>query len=642
MARSTTAQELRGILDQIDSLLLLVEEDGSLRYWNEPSARRFGNAHHSPVGGPFYALIHPEDLPATKRSLEQVFRGTPLPGDTDFGEIKFRMKGWEDAWVNCLAKPRMLPRREDARPLCVLVLREDRERRRGGEPLWDRVQELIEEVKAKSRKLAESEAEYLRLIETMNDGFWVLDLEGRIRFANEKLVRLLGYETSELVNMEAAELLDKENRDILRKQIRRRSQGKVGTYEIRVNRKDGKEITCLMRGAPRYDMEGRFAGSIGNITDISRRKELEDRLRASEKDFRDLFENMQDVVFRMDRAGRILAINRAGAQILGFDRAGDLIGTTLARLFEEGSEYGLFQTDLEERGFLEDRIVHLLRKDGKVATMSVNAHVFLDEQGWPAGVDGVFRDVSERARMEHRLQGYAKDLERKNEELESLIYSITHDLKSPLLVVGGMVNRLEKATDGVLSSKGNEYLDWIRSNVSKMETMVKDLLLFYRADKAFIPFETVSVGSLVDTVLRDIEPLARDKGVRLRKNGPFPVVEGYRNRLYQALYNLVENAVKYTDQKKDATVEVGCTIGDGEHEFRVRDNGPGIAPEHHEKIFQIFYTLEPKMGSGTGVGLSIVKKIVEKHGGRIWVESEPGRGSSFCFTLPGGPGSARP
>jgi signal transduction histidine kinase len=167
-----------------------------------------------------------------------------------------------------------------------------------------------------------------------------------------------------------------------------------------------------------------------------------------------------------------------------------------------------------------------------------------------------------------------------------------------------------------------------------MDKMVADLLDFYRADKTLIPFETVSTGALVDTVLRDVEPLAREKGIVLRKQGPFALVQGYRSRLYQVLYNLVENAIKYTDMTQGATVEVGCALGQKEHLFRVVDKGPGIPPEHQAKVFQIFYTLEPEEVSGSGIGLSIAKKIIQSHGGRIWVESELGEGATFYFTLP--------
>lgn len=612
---------------------MLVDRAAVLRYMNKAAATRFGNGGSPAVGSPLCNLVHPEDAPEVIDALEFLFeRGTvPLKGGGP--EIRIRFMGGRDSWLSCIAHLSAIRPTADPDPLCLLRVREDRERRRI-EPWREKVQELEEEVEAKRRKLAESEADYRGLIETMNDGFWVLDAQGRILFANEKLAGLLGYRVSELVGTSAFELFDEANCEIFFKQMDKRLEGKPGSYEIQMKRRDGAQITCLIRGAPRFNAEGQCTGTLANITDISVRKKLEDRLRASEQNYRDLIDNMQDVVCRIDSDGKIIAMNRAGAKILGFERPEDLLGRLLRRFYASRAEWRRFEKELGEKGFLVDHIVHLLRQDGQRLVMSVNAHILIDERGWPTGLDGVFRDVSERARMEAQLQSYASDLEKKNEELESLIYSITHDFKSPLLVVGAMVNRLHRAGSASLGEKGLEHLEWIRINVNKMDRMVADLLEFYRADKALVPFETVSTGALVDAVIRDAEPLAREKGIVLRKKGPFALVLGYRSRLYQVLYNLVENAIKYTDRKEDAVVEIGCKPGQKEHVFRVSDNGPGIPPEHHTKVFQIFYTLEPEDVSGTGIGLSLARKIILSHGGRIWVESEVGQGATFYFTLP--------
>lgn len=612
---------------------MVVDTAGILRYWNESSANRFGTPDPPALGRPFSGLVHPEDSPEIIEAMEFFFeKGSPAP-KTGEPEVGLRIRDAEGFWLACIARLRVIRPSGDTDPLCLLSVREDRERRRI-EPWREKVQELEEEVEAKRRKLAESEADYRSLIETMNDGFWVLDAQGRILFANEKMAQLLGYGVSDLVGSSAFELFDEPNCEIFVGQIDNRMEGNVGSYEIQMTRRDGTQITCLIRGAPRFNAEGQFTGTLANITDISVRKRLEDRLRASEQDYRDLFDNMQDIVCRVGNEGKITALNRAGVRILGFEKPEDLIGRKLRSFYSSRSEWTRFENELGENGFLEDRIVHLRRRDGQVLAMSVNAHILIDDRGWPTGMDGVFRDVSERARMEEQLHSYASDLEKKNEELESLIYSITHDFKSPLLVVGGMVTRLHRVASSCLGEKGLEYLEWIRINVNKMDRMVADLLEFYRADKTLIPFETVSTGALVETVIRDAEPLAKEKGIVLRKQGPFALVQGYRSRLYQVLYNLVENAIKYTDRTAGATVEIGCALGDKEHVFRVSDCGPGIPPEHQAKVFQIFYTLEPEEVSGTGIGLSIAKKIIHNHGGRIWVESEPGEGSTFYFTLP--------
>jgi len=624
---------LRGILDQMNSLLVLVEQDGTLSYWNRLAAERLGDEKEDPLGKPLAGRVHPRDARRVQDSLGDVFQEGPSVEQDDPSEMHFRMKGSDGSWVYCIARPRLLNLPEAPAPVCLLILREDRERRKG-EPLRERVQELVEAVEEKSRQLAESEADYRALIEAMNDGFWVLDSEGRIVFANEKIASLLGHAPSRLVGKPVSRFFDGPHREVFLQESQKWSRGRGGTCEVEVTSKDGSRFTCLIRGAPRFDAEGRNLGAICNLTDITVRKRLEDRLRASEKEYRDLFENMQDIVCRMAPDGKITALNQAGARLLGFETPRDVLGRRLRGFFADRSQWRVFEAELGEKGMVEDRIVHFRNRFGDTLALSVNAHVVLDEKGWPQGIDGVFRDVSERVRMETQLQSYAADMEKKNEELESLIYSITHDFKSPLLVVGGLVGRLKKVSSSRMDSKGLEYLDWIKLNVAKMEKMVNDLLVFYRADKTLIPFEQVSMGMLVDTVMRDVEPLARERGVRLRKKGAFPSVNGYRNRLYQVMYNLVENAVKYMDQTSGALVEVSCKTGESEHLFSVRDNGPGIPPEHHSKVFQIFYTLEPERVSGTGIGLSIVKKIVENHGGRIWLESEPGQGTTFSFTLP--------
>jgi PAS domain S-box-containing protein len=628
-----SALQIEAVLDQLEDCLMIVDRAAILRYRNKAAAKRFGTGGSPAVGSPLRDIVHPEDAPEIIDALEFLFEREAFPLEGGGPKIRIRLMGGRDSWLGCIVQLSPIRPTPNTDPLCLLRIREDRERREI-EPWREKVQELQEEVEAKRRKLAESEADYRGLIETMNDGFWVLDAQGRILFANEKLAGLLGYSVSDLVGASAFDLFDEANCEIFFKQMGKRLEGKPGSYEIQMTRRDGAQITCLIRGAPRFNAEGQCTGTLANITDISVRKNLEDRLRASEQNYRDLIDNMQDVVCRIDHEGKIIAMNRAGAKILGFERPEDLLGRLLRRFYASRAEWRRFEKELGEKGFLVDHTVHLLRQDGQRLVMSVNAHILLDERGWPTGLDGVFRDVSERARMESQLQSYASDLEKKNEELESLIYSITHDFKSPLLVVGAMVNRLHRAGSATLGEKGLQHLEWIRINVNKMERMVAGLLEFYRADKALVPFETVATAALVDTVIRDAEPLAREKGIVLRKKGPFALVQGYRSRLYQVLYNLVENAIKYTDRQEGAVVEIGCKPGQKEHLFRVSDNGPGIPPEHHTKVFQIFYTLEPEDVSGTGIGLSLARKIIQSHGGRIWVESEVGKGATFYFTLP--------
>ena len=401
-----SVSQIVGVLDHLEDCLMVVDTAGILRYWNESSSERFGTPDVPALGRPFSGLVHPEDSPEIIEAMEFFFEKGSPPPRTGEPEVGLRIRDAEGFWLACIARLRVIRPSGDTDPLCLLSVLEDRERRRI-EPWREKVQELEEEVEAKSRKLAESKADYRSLIETMNDGFWVLDAQGRILFANEKLASLLGYGISDLVGTSAFELFDEDNCEILVKQIDNRMEEKLGSYEIQMTRRDGAQITCLMRGAPRFNAEGQCTGTLANITDISVRKRLEDRLRSSEQDYRDLFDNMQDIVCRIGDEGKIVALNRAGARILGFEKPEALLGKKLRPFYASRSEWTRFEKELGENGFLEDHIVHLRRRGGQVLAMSVNAHILIDDRGWPTGMDGVFRDVSERARMEDQLNSYA-------------------------------------------------------------------------------------------------------------------------------------------------------------------------------------------------------------------------------------------
>lgn len=626
--------KLLRVLDYITEAIVVLDEAGRAECLNRAALdlfKRTGPGRTMPAVS-FQTCMHPNDREGFGRAVKKLFQES----GHEAVEFRFRIRGRAgDDWTAVVARASCSELGQEAGKICTLFIREDKERRRA-DPLQERYQSLTQQVLEKSRKLAEYEAEYQTLLETMNDGVLVLNVDHRVIFANENLAGMLGYTIEEMIGTSVFTLFDEQSHGLLARQLERRAAGISDSYEALVRCKDGRRITCLVRGALRRTAEGAYAGIVANITDISVRKELEERLRASEKQYRKLFEHMQDAVFQADPDGRITAINRAGSRMLGYERPEEVIGEPIDAFYLSQTDWERLRKELFERGSVADHTSFVRGKDGRVLAISLSAHLIMDKTGECLGIEGVARDVSERVKMEKQLQEYAADLEKKNEELESLVYSVTHDFKSPLMVIGGLANRLGRMISHDADPRIKEYVSWIRTSTSKMEKMVNDLLGFYKADKTPAACEDIPMVSLVDAVLRDAEPLARQKGIRLRKEGGFPSVRGYRQRLYQLLYNLVDNAIKYMDQTEGAFVEVGCGQREGEQCFYVRDNGPGIPPEHHHKVFQIFYTLEPERVSGTGIGLSIAKKIVELHGGRIWLESEPGKGTTFFFTLSGG------
>ncbi|HOO72040.1 MAG TPA: GAF domain-containing sensor histidine kinase [Spirochaetota bacterium] len=228
-----------------------------------------------------------------------------------------------------------------------------------------------------------------------------------------------------------------------------------------------------------------------------------------------------------------------------------------------------------------------------------------------------------------------KNLEDKTRELDSFVHTASHDLKAPLVILGGYTDRIIKTYKDILDSTGLNYLELLRSNVNRMEKLIHDLLELSRVGRVAGDEEPVNIEIIIDEIRKAIDPVLREKNITLRVLKPLPWVLADRGRIMQIFENLITNAVKFMGPQPDACIEIGsagetpelCT-------FYVRDNGIGIDPSQQEIVFKEFHRLKEIEADGTGIGLAIVKKITEHYNGRIWIESAPDRGSIFYVELP--------
>lgn len=257
--------------------------------------------------------------------------------------------------------------------------------------------------------------------------------------------------------------------------------------------------------------------------------------------------------------------------------------------------------------------------------------------------DHALFEVSERKRAQDTLRENEKKLEAlvteiaaKNAELETFVYSVSHDLKTPIVTIEGFVGALREDFGGALTEDGERYLQYMSDATRKMELLINDLLELSRVGRLTETPTDVPLKDIVEEVLETLDPKIRARGIRVNLQPDLPLVYGEKKRLLQVMENLVSNAVKYLGKVNPSPrIDIGFEKENGQKIIFVRDNGIGIPERYFEKIFQVFQRLPEakRIEEGTGVGLTTVKRIIEHHGGKIWLTSEPGKGTTFFFIL---------
>lgn len=498
----------------------------------------------------------------------------------------------------------------------------------------------ITERKRAERSLQESEQRYRLLFEANPHPMWVYDLESlAFLTVNDAAVARYGYSRDEFARMTIRDIRPSEDVPRLLSHVASLTGGFDRAGQWRHRLRDGTVIDVEITSHP-FAFDGRAAELVLSH-DITERVRTQGQLEENRRRLAFLMAKSPSVVYSSrangDFGATFVAANvtaQLGYQPEEFTRDPDFWNDRVHPEDRSRVRAGLDRLLQDGTLAYEYRFRH---REGHYVWMRDEMTLIRDEAGRPLEVVGAWVDVTSRKKAEAEREALIGELTQRNAELDRFAYTVSHDLKSPLVTISGFLGYL--AQDAVTgdTERLTRDIERIRNAVARMRTLLDELLELSRVGRAIQEPEEVPFGEAVAEALQIVRGALEARGVAVEVEAVLPVVRGDRARLVQLLQNLIENAAKFMGDQSHPRVDIGCRTGAaGPPVFHVRDNGVGIAAKYHERVFGLFDKLD-KGSEGTGVGLALVRRIVEGHGGRVWIESEPGKGAAFRFTLAAGP-----
>lgn len=486
------------------------------------------------------------------------------------------------------------------------------------------------------------------IVESSSDAIIGKDLDGIVTSWNAGAEAVFGFAAADMVGRPITRLIPAarihEEQTILER-IRRGDP--VRHFETQRQHADGRLLDVSITVSPIRDGDGKVVGASKVARDVTGAKRVQRVLRESEERLRLAIDAARLGTWETNyRTGKLVWSTRQ-EEMMGF-APGTFPGTLEAFLAlvhpDDRERLAEAQREAMKPGGSYQAELRFVRRDGSVRWGFVRGQLLRGSDGQPERMLGIELDVTERrqteeamrrlnAELEHRVRERTAQLESANKELEAFSYTVSHDLRAPLRAINGFSLAVQEDYGAQLPEEGRRFLQNVRDGALRMGNLIDDLLAFSRLSRSPLNRQTVDSVAKVNDALKELGwPLAGRK-IDLRI-ADLPPSDADPDLLKQVWVNLLSNALKYTRRREQARVEVGCLIEAGEPVFFVRDNGSGFDPRYAHKLFGVFQRLHRAEDyEGTGVGLAIVQRIVHRHGGRVWAETELEVGSSFYFTL---------
>ncbi|MFA9503515.1 PAS domain-containing protein [Natrinema sp. H-ect1] len=482
----------------------------------------------------------------------------------------------------------------------------------------------ITEQKRRERELVR----YETIVETSPIGITIVDSDGEMQFANDRAEEIYGRSKAQIndlsfddpewteVDVDGTPLPDGE------KPFPKIMESGEPVFDqiSGTSRPDGERVWLSINGAPVYDDRGEIESAVFTIQNITGRFERKRKL----EQYETVVETAHDGIYVLDEERRFELVNDSFAELTSFSQT-ELLGQHASTVF--GDEFASIEAEQwgrttgDEPPSFEETI-----NAGPNENRTVENRFVITDEGARDRRVGVIRDVTER-------EEYRRKLEESNERLEQFAYTASHDLQEPLRMVTSYLQLLEQRYSDDLDEDAGEFIDYAVDGADRMREMIDGLLEYARIETRGNPFEPVELDDVFDDVRTDLQLQIQNSNAHI-EGSSLPQVNGDREQLRRVFQNLLSNAIEYSGDEPPR-VAVSAERAGSMWQISVRDEGIGIDSEKTDRVFEVFQRLHSREESeGSGLGLALCRRIVERHGGEIWVESEPGTGSTFSLTLP--------
>ncbi len=596
----------RSVIENTADVITVLDLDETILFVNGSVKKAFGYEPVEMIGTSSFDFVHPDDVSRIRQVLANALQQPDVAAS-----VECRLRHEDGSWKVCEVVGKVIM--DAAGTLRIVASTRD-----------------ITDRKQAERELRQSEEKFRRVFETSIDVISINSLaDGKYIEVNDEFEKMTGYNRQEVFGRTPRQLKLWASDDELRKAMTElRDSGFVRNLEVDFLTKGGERRSSLFSARLVNFAEQRCILSFSR--DITERKHAEELLRLTQFSV----DHAGEAILWAKADGKLFHVNDAACRSLGYSRD-ELLSMGLGdfqqgRLAENGnigrtSNWKELIENLRRTGAATVETQYL-RKDGGVfpVEVSMSRMVF----GGREYICAYARDISAR-----KLAERAKELARSNAELEEFAHAISHDLREPLHKVGSYVDLLAKEYQGKPGGEADRYFRHILDGVTWMRSLINDLLAYSQATAERPPVEPTDFGWVVHRAITNLTMAIKEQKAAVTYE-PMPTLVADRSGMTRVFQNLIENALKFHGQEPPK-VHVGAERRGHEWLFFVRDNGIGIDPKHAVQIFTIFHRLHSRAKyPGTGIGLAICKKIIERHSGRIWIESKPGGGATFYFTIP--------